>query len=106
MEKTRVEFLHECIRSNPGDTFARYALGLELRNSNPEEAWAHFQYLLSHHPDYPATYYQAGMFLVGQGRADEARQVLLKGIDVTKSQGNTHAQNELQTALDELGSAS
>ncbi len=104
MEQTRVEFLRECVQNNPDDTFARYALALELRDRDPKETEAHFQYLLTHHPDYSATYYQAGVFLAGQGRAKEARQVFLRGMEVTQRQGNAHAQSELQAALDELAS--
>ncbi len=104
MEQTRVEFLRECVENNPDDTFARYALALELRDRNPSEAESHFQYLLTHHSDYSATYYQAGVFLADQGRAEEARQVFLRGMEVTERQGNTHAQSELQAALDELAS--
>lgn len=106
MEQTRIEFLRECIENNPDDTFARYALAMDLRHPAPEEAWTHFEYLLSHHPDYSAAYYQAGIFLAEQGREDEARQTFLRGIEVTKRQGNVHAQNELQAALDELASTS
>jgi len=104
MTKTRPEFLRETLASNPDDTFARYALALELsKSSRPEDAWEHFDYLLSRHPEYSATYYQAGTFLVSQGRRDEARKILTLGIEVTGRQGNLHGQSELQRALDELG---
>jgi predicted Zn-dependent protease len=104
MEKTRIELLQETVKSSPDNTFVRYALAIELSNSGePQSAWPHFEYLLTHHPEYPATYYQAGKFLAKQGRRDEARSVLAKGIEVTGSQGNLHAQSELQAALDELG---
>lgn len=100
--KSRLEFLTEALRRNPDDAFTRYALALEWAKSAPQEAWQHFDYLLAHHPDYAATYYQAGMFLLGQGRREEARQVLTKGIEVTRRQGKQHAQSELQAALDDL----
>jgi predicted Zn-dependent protease len=104
MEKTRIELLQETVKSSPDNTFVRYALAIELSNSGePLSAWPHFEYLLTHHPEYAATYYQAGKFLAKQGRRDEARSVLAKGIEVTGSQGNLHAQSELQAALDELG---
>jgi len=104
MHKTRLEFLRETLAAKPDDTFARYALALELSNSErAEDAWAHFEYLLSRQPEYSATYYQAGTFLARQGRRDEARKILARGIEVTGQQGNLHAQSELQKALDELG---
>ncbi len=100
--KSRLEFLTETLRVNPDDAFTRYALALELAKSAPQEAWQHFQYLLTHHPDYAATYYQAGIHLLNLGRREEARQVLAKGIEVTGRQRKQHAQSELQAALDQL----
>jgi hypothetical protein len=101
-ETSRQEFLRETLQQNPDDTFARYALAVELAASAPKEAWQHFEHLLTHHPEYSATYYQAGMFLVNQGRREEARKVLAKGIEVTARQNKKHAQNELQAALASL----
>jgi len=107
MDETRVQFLEEAIRRSPGDSFARYALALELLNSGKtDEAWKHFEYLLENNPDYAATYYQAGMLLVKQGRGSEARQVFQRGIEVTGKQANRHAQSELQAALDSLADES
>lgn len=106
MEKSRLEFLQEALNNNPDDAFVRYALAMELTKSAPEEAWPHFDYLLTRHPEYSATYYQAGIFLWKQGRREEAQKVLAQGIAVTRRQGNQHAQSELQAALDELTSES
>ena len=101
-EKTRREFLEETLRQDPHNTFARYGLALELAKSEPAGAWTHFEYLLLHHPEYSATYFQAGAFLIKQGRLDEAHKVLAAGIEVTSRQGKQHAQAELQAALDDL----
>jgi Tfp pilus assembly protein PilF len=101
-EKTRREFLEEALRQDPDNTFARYGLAMELANSEPAAAWTHFEHLLLHHPEYAATYYQAGAFLLKQGRIEEARQVLATGVEVTGRQGKQHAQSELQAALDDL----
>ncbi len=100
--KTRREFLEETVRANPENTFARYGLAMELVSSEPAAAWDHFEYLLQHHPEYHATYYQAGMFLAKQGRPEDARKVLAEGVNVAGRQGNPHAQAELQAALDDL----
>jgi tetratricopeptide (TPR) repeat protein len=103
MEPTRIEFLEESLRSDPNSAFVRYALAIEFVNAGrSEEAWTHFEYLLMHHPEYSAVYYQAGKLLVRSGRHEEARQVLTKGIDVTGKQGNLHARSELEAALEEL----
>ena len=42
------------------------------------------------------------MFLISQGRPDEARKVLAAGAEVTGRQGKQHAQRELQAALEAL----
>lgn len=105
MDKTRSEFLAEALKVNPDDTFARYALALELSNcGHADEAWQHFEYLLKNHPEYSATYYQAGTFLARRGRREEAQKILAQGIEVTQRQGNRHAESELQAALEDLRS--
>jgi len=105
MEQTRIEFLEESLRSDPNSTFVRYALALEfVKAGRGEEAWRHFEHLLTHHPDYSAAYYQAGKLLVRSGRHEDARRVLAKGIEVTAKQGNLHARSELEGALEELRS--
>jgi hypothetical protein len=101
-EKTRREFLEETLRQDPHNTFARYGLAMELAKSEPAGAWTHFEFLLLNHPEYSATYFQAGMFLLKQGRLEEARKVLATGVEVTGRQGKQHAQAELQAALDDL----
>ncbi|MGO8789149.1 MAG: hypothetical protein ACLQVL_17440 [Terriglobia bacterium] len=101
-ERTRREFLEEALRQDPGNTFARYGLALELAKSEPVAAWTHFEYLLLHQPEYSATYFQAGAFLVKEGKIDEARKVLAAGLEVTERQGKRHAKAELQAALDDL----
>lgn len=103
MEKARIEFLENALKNNPDDTFARYALAMELSTSdNLDEAWLHFNYLLTHHPNYAPTYNQAGMCLLNRGQREDAKHILAKGVEVTGRQGNRHAQSELQNALDEL----
>jgi tetratricopeptide (TPR) repeat protein len=103
MEKTRTEVLREMLAANRDDTFARYALALELAKSDqPGDAWEHFDYLLKNHPQYSATYYQAGIFLLDQRHREEAKKVFTEGVEVTRRQGNRHAQSELERALEEL----
>ena len=103
MEKTRLEMLEETLRATPDNAFVRYGLAMEFKNAGrDQEAWQHFDYLLRNHPDYWAAYYQAGALLVKMGRRDEARQVMLKGVQITGQLNNLHAQSELQAALGDL----
>ncbi|HUI43883.1 MAG TPA: tetratricopeptide repeat protein [Terriglobia bacterium] len=103
MDNERVQFLRDSLGTNPDDTFARYALALELtRGGESAEAWEHFHYLLERHPDYSPAYYQAGTLLAGQGRTEEARGVFTRGIEVTRRLGQAHARGELESALEAL----
>ena len=103
MENDRIEILRQALEANPGDTFSRYALALDLANAGRnEEAQQQFDYLLANHPDYSPTYYQAGMFLLKQGHREDARKALAKGIEILGREGNPHAQKQLQAALDML----
>lgn len=103
MDSERLQFLRDSISANPDDTFARYGLALELaQDGQPDEAGEHFQYLLEHHPDYAPAYYQAGMLLVSQGRSEEARKVLTRGVELTRRLGQKHAESELMAALESL----
>jgi hypothetical protein len=101
-DNSRRKFLENVLSQQPGDTFARYGLAMELANSEPAAAWTHFAYLLEHHPEYFATYYHAAAFLVKQGRLEEARKILTTGLEVTARQGKHHAHSELQSALNDL----
>jgi tetratricopeptide (TPR) repeat protein len=105
MEQTRIELLEESLQTDPNSAFVRYALAMEFANAGrSQEAWAHFDHLLTHHPEYSAAYYQAGKLLARLGRHEDAGQVLAKGIEVTGKQGNLHARSELEAALEELRS--
>lgn len=103
MEPTRIELLEQTLQATPGNTFARYALALELaRAGQTERAWEEFNQLLTQSPDYAATYLQAGMLLARENRLAEARDVFAKGVEVNQRQGNLHAVSELEAALADL----
>lgn len=104
MDKSRFEKLKETLQSDPDNAFARYGLALELVNSGDlNEAWKNFEYLLNNNPDYLPTYYQAGMILHQLERKAEARKIFISGIELASNQADSHTQNELQNALEELG---
>jgi Flp pilus assembly protein TadD len=103
MEKTRLQMLQETLQASPENAFLRYGLAMELKNAGRAgEAWQHFEHLLTHHPDYWATYLHAGTLLVKMGRREEARQVMSRGLELTTRLGNSHARDELQAALEDL----
>lgn len=92
------------VEQNPTDSFARYGLAMEYRNSGDlQSAMAEFRTLMSVNPDYSPAYFHGGQTLERMGLLDEAREVYTKGVEVTVRTGNEHARSEMQGALDMLG---
>lgn len=104
-DEARVETLNQILKANPDDAFARYALGLEYSGSGDiDAALAEFQKLLASHPDYTNGYFMAAQTLARAERTDEARGLLLQGIECARRTHNQHALSEMEGMLDELGS--
>ena len=100
---TRLEILKSMVEQNPADSFSRYGLAMELRNTGDlEGAMTQFHELRRINPDYTATYFHAGQTLERLGRIEEARAVYQEGIEVSTRKGDLHARGELQGALDML----
>jgi tetratricopeptide (TPR) repeat protein len=104
MASTRLETLKGMVEQNPTDSFARYGLAMEYRNTGDlEAAMGQFDALLAAHPDYSAGYYHGGLTLEKLGRTAEARALYLRGIEATTRKGDLHTRDEIQAALDLLG---
>lgn len=102
-DETRVATLKEILDQNPDDAFARYALGLEYSGGGEtDEALRHFNLLLESHPDYTNGYFMAAQTLARAERKDEARDMLLNGIECARRTRNQHALAEMEGMLDEL----
>jgi Flp pilus assembly protein TadD len=100
---SRLEILKSMVEQKPTDSFARYGLAMELRNTGDlEGAVREFDELRRINPDYSATYFHAGQTLERLGRIEEARALYQEGIEVTTRKGDMHARSELQGALDML----
>lgn len=96
----RLETLKGLVEKNPGDSFSRYALAMELtRGEDYEAAAKEFEELVRRDPDYAAAYFHAGQVLEKLDRPEEARRMYTRGIEVTTRQGNAHARGELEAAL-------
>ncbi|MGD0772095.1 MAG: hypothetical protein ABSC05_04660 [Candidatus Solibacter sp.] len=103
MPSTRLDTLKSMVDQNPTDSFARYGLAMEYRNTGQlEAAIAEFRALMAANPGYAPAYFHGGQALERIGRIAEARQVYLQGIEVTTRSGDQHARSELQGVLDLL----
>jgi tetratricopeptide (TPR) repeat protein len=101
MASTRLEILKSMVEQKPGDSFARYGLAMEYRNTGDLEAAVNeFRALIAVHPDYSAAYFHGGQTLERLGKSAEAREVYLQGIEASTRKGDFHTRNEMQAALD------
>jgi len=102
-DESRMAALKEILNSNPGDAFARYALGLEYSGAGETEAaLVEFQQLLAAHPDYTNGYFMAAQTLARAERKGEARTMLQQGIECARRTRNQHALSEMEAMLEEL----
>jgi predicted Zn-dependent protease len=67
-----------------------------------ERAMEEFGKLLAKHPDYSAGYFMAAQTLAKAERIEESKKMLVEGISSARRTGNTHAQSEMTSMLDEL----
>ncbi len=92
------------IEQDPRNSFARYGLAMELKNSGDwPGAVEAFSTLLEIDPNYSAAYFHGGQTLEKLGRLEEARGLYQRGVEVTAAAGDAHARAEMQAALDLLG---
>ncbi len=104
MSSQRIEKLQRLASQKPNDPFLFYALALEYRKESLDvDAEVYFERLLKEHPDYVPAYFQFGQFLVDLGREEEASTVLRSGLDLTRKEGDSKAESEIEALLDSLG---
>jgi tetratricopeptide (TPR) repeat protein len=102
MNLTRIEQLLKFLEEDPNDVFSLYALALEYKKSNPAEAVKLFRQLLTNHPDYLPTYYQAGLMMEESGKTNEALELYQKGMALAKKLNDAATLKELQAAYNLL----
>ena len=101
----RIAALSEILEQDPNDAFARYGLAMEYSKSGDvDRAMEEFGKLLSAHPDYTAGYFMAAQTLASANRIEEAKKLLVEGIQSAVRTGDAHAQSEMTAMLDELKS--
>ena len=104
MNTARLETLLNLVEQNPADSFMRYGLAMEYRNTgNLEAAVGEFRKLMTADPEYGPAYFHGGQTLERLGRLEEARELYLQGVEVTTRKGDLHARDEMRAALDLLG---
>ena len=101
---SRREKIEAMLADDPGDSFLRYRLAMELdKEGDHEESLAKFAELMRDDPPYVPAFFMAGQQLVRIGRISEAREVLRNGIEAAAKQGDSHATREMSEFLASLG---
>ena len=103
MKSQRQLQLEEFLSENPNDPFIHYGIALEMLKSGENESGSSkLLWLITHHPDYLASYYQLGKFYEQQGEISKAIPVYKNGMAIAQIQKNKNTFNELKSALQEL----
>jgi len=101
---SRLDTLRSMLAEDPANTFARYGLATELKNTGDGEgAVGEFEKVLQVNPNYSAAYFHGGQTLEKLGRMEDARDWYTRGVRAAVNNGDAHAQAEMQAALDLLG---
>lgn len=101
---SRREKIEAMLAAEPGDTFLRYSLAMELEKEGQHEpSLATLRGLMHDSPPYVAAFFRSGQQLARLGRLDEARAALRDGIDAARTQGDSHAAGEMSEFLASLG---
>ena len=101
---SRREKIEAMLAGDPGDTFLRYSLAMELdKEGAHDESLAKFAELSRDEPPYVPAFFMAAQQLVRLQHADEAREILQSGIRAAVEQGDDHAAREMSEFLASLG---
>jgi|GEM_PF-269311 len=100
----RREKIEAMLLEEPGDTFLRYSLAMELRKAREHDASLEKLDELTHdETPYVPAFFMAAQQLTDLARIDEARSYLRSGIDEARRQGDSHAAAEMSEMLSMLG---
>ncbi len=95
--------LEQLLESEPDDVFLQYALAKAcISEGDVDGGLAQFQAVIDRHPEYVPAYFQKGQSLAEQGRTEEARSILVSGIQVARKVGDSHAEREMTEFLEAL----
>lgn len=94
----RVSLLREFILEEPENPFNRYALALEIKEIDPDQAAELFDFLLLNHTGYLPVYFPSAHFFFELGQIEKARKIFEQGIALAREKKEQKTLNELQNA--------
>ncbi len=102
MNNERFSILESFLKEEPEDPFNWYAIAMEYKPIDLAKSKEYLTHLLTHFPDYLATYYQMAEIRIDASQKEDAEKVLEKGIALAKKQQDTNTLRELQKLLNNL----
>lgn len=103
MSSERAEQLKAILATQPQNTFAHYALGMEYAaTGETDAALAEFRSVLAQDAKYANAYLMGAQALERAERIAEAIQWLRDGVECAEKVGNRHAATEMQGLLEAL----
>lgn len=106
MSPSRREKIEAMLAEDPGDTFLRYSLALELEKEGAhQESLERLDGLVKDQPPYVPAFFMAAQQLAKLARVAEARSILRDGVEEARRQGDRHAAGEMAEFLASLGAA-
>ena len=97
---SRLSELEAMLDGNPDDPFIIYALAREYeQNLATMQALLMYEYLVTEHPTYIATYYHYAKLLHAARNEKEAINMLQKGIEWGTKEKDLHAVSEMKGLL-------
>jgi tetratricopeptide (TPR) repeat protein len=99
----RIDSLIAILGQDPNNSRIRHMLANEYANAGAyDDAIATYGALVGDDPDYVPGYFQAGRLAEQEGRLEDARAWLERGMEAAARTGDHHALSEIQAALDLL----
>ena len=103
---SRREKIEAMLVDEPGDTFLRYSLAMELdKESENDRSLDVLRGLMADEAPYVPAFFMSAQQLVRLGRVSEARTALRDGIEHARRTGDAHAAGEMSEYLASLGAA-
>lgn len=101
---SRRQKIEAMLAEEPGDTFLRYSLAMELRSEGDHPASIEkLAELTRDKPPYVPAFFMAAQQLADLAQIERARTFLRDGIDEARRQGDPHAAAEMSELLARLG---
>ncbi|GAB3337655.1 hypothetical protein GCM10027299_49000 [Larkinella ripae] len=98
MNTNRIQQLLLFIEEQPDEPFNVYALAMEYREEQPEQAMNYLRQLLEQYPKYLPSYYPAAALATEQNDRSMAETIYQRGIALAGEQKNEKAYQELNRA--------